>query len=102
MEHREQDRAPEDLGTLLEATYQVIKLADPDASVLTGGLSYAGAKQLTDPSRFLRALLRSNGKDSLSAVAVAPQSRSVRRVKSQVKEVRHVLNAMGHRATGSG
>ena len=91
---------PRTYGTLLEATYQVIKLADPDASVLTGGLSYAGSKQLTDPSKYLRALLRSNGKDSLSAVAVAPQSRSVRRVKSQVKEVRHVLNAMGHKSNG--
>lgn len=80
-------------GTLLEATYRMIKLADPDAYVLTGGLSYGGGKRQTKPTKFLRELLRSDGKKSFSAVAIGPQSRSVRRVKAQVKDVSKVLAA---------
>lgn len=87
---------PRTYGTLLEATYRTIKLADPDAYVLTGALSYGGGRKHAKPSRFLRALLRSNGKDSFSALAVGPQSRSVKRVKAQIKDVRHVLAKMGH------
>jgi len=87
--------SPRAYGALLEATYRTIKLADPTAFVLTGGLSYGAGKGRMRPARFLRELLRSDGKNSFSAVAVTPQSRSVKQVEAQVDDVRGVLSAKG-------
>lgn len=92
--------SPRSYGTLLEATYRTIKLADPDASVLTGGLSYGGRKKRAKPTRFLRGLLRSDGKNSFSGVAVGPQSHTVRQVKAQVKDVSRLLAETGHGNAG--
>jgi Glycosyl hydrolase catalytic core len=91
---------PRSYGTLLQATYRAIKLADPQAAVLTGALSYAGGKKQTKPTKFLRKLLRSNGKDSFSGVAVGPQSRSVKRVKTQIKAVDKTLAKAGRSSRG--
>jgi polysaccharide biosynthesis protein PslG len=91
---------PRSYGTLLQASYRAIKLADPSAAVVTGALSYGGGKKQTKPTKFLRKLLRSNGKDSFSGVAVGPQSRSVKRVKAQLKAVRKVQAAAGRGHSG--
>lgn len=83
---------PRGYGALLEATYRTIKVADPDAVVVTGALSFAGLKGQARPTKFLRELLRSSGKHSFSAIAVRPLASSVDRAKSQVAEVRRVLS----------
>ena len=87
-------------GALLEATYRTIKLADPDAEVVTGALSFAGGKGTVKPTSFLRGLLRTSGKNSFSAVGVRPLARSVGSVKGQVKDVRRVLDSTGHVSDG--
>ena len=46
------DVPPRTYGTLLEATYQTIKLADPGADVLTGAIAYGGGKKASKPVRF--------------------------------------------------
>ena len=65
--------SPRRYGKLLGPTYRTIKLADPEAEVLTGALSFARTgKQGIAPAAYLKKLLKTGARYSFSGLAVRP------------------------------
>ena len=91
--------SPKGYDKLLGATFRTINLADPGAKVLTGALSFAPGKGTTSPTKLLKRLMNPKVNQTFSAVGVSPQSRSVGKVKRQVKSIRKVLDKAGRKGT---
>jgi hypothetical protein len=91
--------SPKGYDQLLGATFRTINLADPGAKVLTGALSFASGKGMTSPTKLLKRLMNPKVNQTFSAVGVSPQSRSVGKVKKQVKSIRKVLDKAGRKGT---
>ena len=91
--------SPKGYDKLLGATFRTINLADPGAKVLTGALSFASGKGMTSPTKLLRRLMNPKVNQTFTAVGVSPQSRSVGKVKRQVKSIRKVLDKAGRKGT---
>ena len=91
--------SPKGYDKLLGATFRTINLADPGAKVLTGALSFASGKGMTSPTKLLKRLMNPKVNQTFTAVGVSPQSRSVGKVKRQVKSIRKVLDKAGRKGT---
>ena len=91
--------SPKGYDKLLGATFRTINLSDPGAKVLTGALSFASGKGMTSPTKLLKRLMNPKVNQTFTAVGVSPQSRSVGKVKRQVKSIRKVLDKAGRKGT---